>query len=502
MTDGANVTPGSDVRVRFCPSPTGSPHVGMARTALFNWAFARHHGGTFVFRIEDTDPSRDTQESYDTILEVMRWLGLDWDEGPEVGGPYGPYRQSERYDVYRDVAAKLLEAGRAYHCYCTTEELDERNEKARSEGRAPGYDGHCRSLTAEQVAAYEAEGRKPVVRFRMPDHAITFDDLVRGEITFQPENVPDYVLVRGNGHPLYTLVNPVDDALMHITHVLRGEDLLSSTPRQIAFYDALAEIGVGDGTLPRFGHLPYVMGQGNKKLSKRDPESNLLGYRDNGFLPEGLLNYLALLGWAIADDRDIFSMQEMVEAFMIERVNPNPARFDLKKCEAINATHLRELGIDELAERMLPFLQRAGLVEDPASDEDRKLLLAAAPLVHERMTRLDEAVGMLGFLFVDEAAFERDPADAAKLLNEDGRSVVKAAHEALAELGEWTTTAIEEALRGALVEGLGLKPRNAFGPVRVAVTGRRVSPPLFESLELLGRERSLARLASGQQAQG
>jgi glutamyl-tRNA synthetase len=463
---------------------------------LFNWAFARHNGGTFVFRIEDTDPSRDTQESYDTILEVMRWLGFDWDEGPEVGGPYGPYRQSERYDVYRDVTAKLLDAGRAYHCYCTTEELEERNEKARAEGRAPGYDGHCRALTPEQVSSYEAEGRKPVVRFRMPDRPITFTDLVRGEITFQPENVPDFVLVRGNGHPLYTLVNPVDDALMGITHVLRGEDLLSSTPRQIAFYDALAEIGVGNGTLPKFGHLPYVMGQGNKKLSKRDPESNLLAYRDRGFLPEGLLNYLALLGWAIAEDRDIFSMEEMVEAFKIERVNPNPARFDLKKCEAINATHLRELAAEDFAARMVPFLHRAGLLGDELTEPQRDLLAAAAPLVQERITTLGESVEMLGFLFVDEEHFDRDPADVEKLLDESGREVVKVAHDALSELGSWTTPDIEEALRVSLVDGMGLKPRKAFGPVRVAVTGRRVSPPLFESMELLGRERSLSRLAS------
>ena len=358
MTDAA----ASNVRVRFCPSPTGSPHVGLARTALFNWAFARHHGGTFVFRIEDTDAARDSQESYDTLLEVMRWLGFDWDEGPEVGGPFGPYRQSERYDIYADVAGKLLAAGRAYHCYCSADELDQRNEKARSEGRAPGYDGHCRELTAEQVAAFEAEDRKPVVRFRMPDEAITFDDLVRGDITFQPENVPDYVLVRGNGHPLYTLVNPVDDALMEITHVLRGEDLLSSTPRQLALYDALGEIGVGNGVTPRFGHLPYVMGQGNKKLSKRDPEASLLSYRERGFLPEGLLNYLALLGWAIAEDRDIFTMDEMVAAFEIDRVNPNPARFDLKKAEAINATHLRALPVEELTARLVPVLQAAELL--------------------------------------------------------------------------------------------------------------------------------------------
>ena len=497
MTDASA---SSGVRVRFCPSPTGSPHVGLARTALFNWAFARHHGGTFVFRIEDTDAARDSQESYDTLLEVMRWLGFDWDEGPEVGGPFGPYRQSERYDIYADVAAKLLSAGRAYHCFCSADELDQRNEKARSEGRAPGYDGHCRELSAEQAAAFAAEGRKPVVRFRMPDRAITFDDLVRGEITFQPENVPDYVLVRGNGHPLYTLVNPVDDALMEITHVLRGEDLLSSTPRQVALYDALAEIGVGNGTTPRFGHLPYVMGQGNKKLSKRDPESNLLGYRDRGFLPEGLLNYLALLGWAIAEDRDIFSMEEMVAAFEIDRVNPNPARFDLKKAEAINATHLRALPVEELVERLLPVLQAAGVLDAEVTDDQRALLVAAAPLVHERMTTLTESVDMLAFLFVSDDDFARDPADVEKLLNEDGRAVVKAAHDALAALGSWDTATIDEALRKALVEDLGLKPRNAFGPVRVAVTGRRVSPPLFESLELLGRDRSLARLSSAQEA--
>jgi glutamyl-tRNA synthetase len=483
------------VRVRFCPSPTGSPHVGMARTALFNWAFARHHGGTFVFRIEDTDAARDSQESYDTILEVMRWLGFDWDEGPEVGGDHGPYRQSERYDVYADVARRLHEAGRAYHCYCAPAELEARNAKAREEKRAPGYDGHCRELTDAQVAAYVEEGREPVLRFRMPDRDITFTDLVRGEITFGAEHVPDFVLVRANGHPLYTLVNPVDDALMRITHVLRGEDLLSSTPRQIALYDALAEIGVGDGRTPQFGHLPYVMGQGNKKLSKRDPESNLLGYRDRGFVPEGLLNYLALLGWAIAEDRDIFTMEEMVEAFEIGRVNPNPARFDLKKAEAINATHLRALPADELARRMVPHLAAAGLLSDPPAEEQSALLAAATPLVQERMVTLDESVGMLGFLFAGDS-FTREPADAAKLLDTDeGQQVVKAAHEALASLGTWDTASIDEALRTALIEELGLKPRNAFGAVRVAVTGRRVSPPLFESLELLGRETSLARLA-------
>jgi glutamyl-tRNA synthetase len=286
---------------------------------------------------------------------------------------------------------------------------------------------------------------------------------------------------------------------MGITHVLRGEDLLSSTPRQIALYEAFAQIGVGDGSTPEFGHLPYVMGQGNQQLSKRDPESNLLGYRDRGFLPEGLLNYLALLGWAIAEDRDIFSMDEMVAAFEIDRVNPNPARFDLKKAEAINATHLRALPVEELANRLVPVLQAAGVLDEHVSDEQRALLAAAAPLVQERMTTLSESVEMLGFLFADERTFERDPADAEKLLNEDGKAVVKAAQDALASLETWQTDAIDEALRSALVEELGLKPRNAFGPVRVAVTGRRVSPPLFESLELLGRERAMARLSSAQE---
>ena len=488
----------SAVRVRMAPSPTGSPHVGLVRTALYNWAFARHHGGTFVFRIEDTDAARNTQESYDALLDLFKWLGLDWDEGPEVGGSYAPYLQSERFDIYADVATKLLDAGRAYHCYCSSDELEQRNEKARSEGRTPGYDGHCRSLSGEQRTAFEAEGRKPVLRFRMPDQAITFTDLVRGDITFQAEHVPDYVLVRGNGHPLYTLVSPVDDALMDITHVLRGEDLLSSTPRQIALHAALADIGVGNGRMPEFGHLPYVMGQGNKKLSKRDPEANALGYRDAGFLPEGLLNYMALLGWAIADDRDVFTVEEMVQAFEIGRVNPNPARFDLKKCEAINASHMRLLSVEEVATRMLPYLHAAELVADPPTDEQQAVLRAAVPLVHERIGKLTEAVDMLGFLLVEEPQFTRDPGDVEKLLDEDGRGVAKAAHDALASLDEWTTEGIDAALRQALVEELGLKPRHAFGPVRVAVTGSRVSPPLFESLELLGRERSLTRLSSAQ----
>jgi glutamyl-tRNA synthetase len=483
------------VRVRFCPSPTGSPHVGFARTALYNWAFVRHAqrfgaGGTFVFRIEDTDKERSTQESYDAMIGAMQWLGLDWDEGPIVGGPHGPYRQSERTEIYRDVLAQLAASRFTYDCFCTTEEVEARRKASGS--KVMGYDGFCRDLSAEQRAAFEAEGRQPVVRFRMPDGSVTWDDLVRGEITFETQYVPDFALCRANGDPLYTLVNPVDDALMEITHVLRGEDLLSSTPRQIPLHEALVALGIST-VVPQFGHLPFVMGEGNKKLSKRDPQAHLFGYRDDGFLPEGLLNYLALLGWSIAADRDVFTMDEMVEAFDIRDVNPNPARFDLKKAEAINSAHMRLLPLEEMTERVLPFLERAGVL-DPKNLPDRQLLDLAMPLVAERINKLTEAVDMLGFLFVDEASFAVDEADAAKLLTEDGLAVVRAAYDALAGVETWSTAAIQDALQVALVDGMGLKPRNAFGPVRVAVTGRRVSPPLFESMELLGRERSLGRL--------
>jgi glutamyl-tRNA synthetase len=495
----AGTTPG--VRVRFCPSPTGVPHVGLARTALFNWAFARHEHGTMVFRIEDTDPARDSEESYRMLVDVLRWLGLDWDEGPEVGGPYAPYRQSARLEVYADAARRLMQAGHAYECYCLPEELEARRAAARAAGRPSGYDGHCRALTTAQRAAYREEGRVPALRFRMPDRDVTFTDLIRGQVTVAADQLSDYVLVRAGGQPLYTLVNPVDDALMHITHVLRGEDLLSSTPRQLPLLEALVDVGVADADAPtvQYAHLPYVMGEGNRKLSKRDPESNLLAYRERGFLPEGLLNYLALLGWAIADDRDVFTMDEMVAAFDIRRVNPNPARFDPKKCEAINAAHVRRLGDGEFARRALPHLQAAGLVADPPDPAQLTLLERAAPLVRERVTTLGDVVGMVGFLLCEESAFAIEP-QAFASLDEHAPAVLAAAARALGGVAGWGAGQIEQALRAALVDGLGLKPRVAFTPVRVAVTGRRVSPPLFESLELLGRERTLGRLAAAARA--
>jgi glutamyl-tRNA synthetase len=496
----SSTDPTTTVKVRFCPSPTGTPHVGLIRTALFNWAYARHTGGTLVLRIEDTDVARDTEESYQQLLEAMRWLGLDWDEGVEVGGPDGPYRQSLRGEIYAEVIGKLLAGGYVYESFSTPAEVEARHKAA---GRDPklGYDNADRQLTEEQKAAFRAEGRAPVLRFRLPDADIGFDDLVRGPVSFPVGSVPDFVVVRADGSPLYALTNPVDDALMGITHVLRGEDLLSSTPRQVPLWNALVELGY-TAAVPRFGHLPYVMGQGNRKLSKRDPESDLFLHRSRGFIPEGLLNYLALLGWSIADDHDIFTMAEMVAAFDIADVNGNPARFDLKKAEAINAEHLRRLEPADFAARLLPALQAAGVLEEIVTADQRDRLSAAAPLIQTRIQLLGEAPAMLGFLFVADDALVLEDDALASVTKDVAQSgaVVSAAIEALRAndlAGDgWSATALETALRLAVVEGLEIKPKFAFGPLRVAISGRRVSPPLFESMEILGRESTLARLAA------
>jgi glutamyl-tRNA synthetase len=476
---------GSDVRVRFCPSPTGTPHVGLIRTALFNWAYARHNGGKLIFRIEDTDAARDSEESFLQLLDGLRWLRIDWDEGIDVGGLQAPYRQSQRTDIYLDLIQKLTASGQLYESYATAEEIEARNV---ANGRDPkqGYDNFERELTDSQRAAFRAEGRQPALRLRVPDTDLSFDDLVRGEITFPAGSFTDFVVVRPNGAPLYTFVNPVDDALMGITHVLRGEDLLSSTPRQIALYYALIEIGVTT-FIPRFGHLPYVMGDGNKKLSKRDPESNLFLHRDRGFIPEGLVNYLALLGWSLTHDRDVFSIEELVAAFDVADVNPNPARFDLKKAESINGDHIRLLSTDDLASRLEPYL--GNLVQ---TEVDRALLVAATPLVQERMQLLGEAPGLLSFLFTPDADIQFD-VDA--MPGPDAAPILEAAVVVLEGVDTWTHEHIEEALRVALIEGLELKPRVAFGALRTAISGRRISPPLFESMELLGQESTLVRLA-------
>ena len=484
---------GPDVKVRFCPSPTGTPHVGLIRTALFNWAYARHTGGQFLFRIEDTDAERDSEESFEQILDALGWLGLNWDEGVNVGGPAAPYRQSERGHIYQEVIEKLKASGHIYESYLTGEEIDERNKAA---GRAVqlGYDNSERESTEEQRSAYRAEGRSPALRLRVPEVDITFNDLVRGEITFPAGSFPDFVVVRPNGQPLYTLVNPVDDALMGVTHVLRGEDLLSSTPRQIALYNAMYEAGITQ-FIPQFGHLPYVMGDGNKKLSKRDPQANLFHHRDRGFIPEGLLNYLALLGWGLSADQDIFTMDELAAAFDVVNVNPNPARFDQKKADAINAAHIRLLNIDDFKQRLMPYLQSAGIIGATITAAESAILDAAAPLIHERLTVLSEAPELLSFLFTtaDKITIAQD---ALEGMPENVGEVLAAAIDAISSIDEsdFKTQPVQAALNKALIEVLELKPRFAFGPLRTGISGRRISPPLFESMEILGKAETISRL--------
>jgi len=477
----------SKVRVRFAPSPTGELHVGNIRTALFDWAYARHTGGTFIFRIEDTDTERVTPEYIQAAINTLKWLGLDWDEGPEVGGENGPYLQSQRLEIYAEWAAKFLEQGDAYHCYCSSEELEAVREAQRAANVAPGYNGHCRDLSADQFAAYVAQGRKPVIRMRMPDGSTTFTDLIRGEVTFEHKFVPDFVLARNDGSPLYTLAVAVDDVLMKVTHVLRGEDLLSSTPRQLRVYDAM---GVKAEDYPLFAHLPFVMGQDNAKLSKRNGETSIAWYRDAGYLPEAICNYLALLGWSPGDDRENVTMKELTELFTVERVHSSPARFDMKKLEAINGDKIRALSLEDFFTWAMPFMKKAGTVT--GTEEEVALIKRALPIIQERIVTLGEIPGLLNFLFVKDFAIAADSIE--KIADAQSKQVLQISAERLATLNDWTHESIEAVLRSALIEELGLKPRIAFSALRIAVTGSHISPPLFESMELLGAAKSLARI--------
>jgi glutamyl-tRNA synthetase len=494
------------VRTRFAPSPTGYLHVGTARTALFSFLFARRNGGTFILRIEDTALDRNVQGGEEALAETLRWLGLDWDEGYGVGGPHGPYVQTERLDRYRAAVDRMLAEGTAYRCWCTTEEIEARTAARRARGLAvtPGYDGWCRDLDDARRRQFEIEGRVPAVRFRMPDEGVTVvDDLVRGRAEFDNALETDRVILRPSGIPTYQLAAVYDDADMDVTHVIRGEDLFPSTPMQIHVAAAL-----GRAIPPAFAHLPLLVGADRKKLSKRFGDVALESYRAKGYLPEAMVNYLALLGWSLNDHTELFTLADLERAFTIERVTRNPAMFDTVKLDAINAQHLRALPAAEFAARALPFLRTAqglgsghGAATHPsdgrADDRDLALLERAAPLVQERVTRLDEVPGMVGFLYVDEVSL--DPADAAKVLTDAGREFLTAAAKALADLPDWTGEEIEATLR-ALQQERGIGAKKAFQPIRLAITGRLVSPPLFESMALLGRERSLARIAAAASA--
>ena len=477
------------VKVRFAPSPTGDLHVGNIRTALFDWAYARHTGGTFLFRIEDTDTTRVTDEYIQAAIDTLKWLGLDWDEGPEVGGPNGPYLQSQRLDIYAKWAQTFLDQGDAYHCYCSPDELEAVREEQRKANVAPGYNGHCRDLTADQIAAYKAQGREAVVRMRMPDGTTTFTDEIRGDVTFDHKFVPDFVMVRADGSPLYTLAVAVDDVMMGVTHVLRGEDLLSSTPRQIRVYQAM---GVKPEDYPVFAHLPFVMGQDNAKLSKRNGEVSIAWYREQGYLPEAICNYLALLGWSPGDDRENISMKELTELFTVEKVHSSPARFDMKKLEAINGDKIRALPLDEFAKWTIPFLKKANVIT--GSDDEIALVMKALPLIQERIVKLDEAPALLKFLFVKN--FAVDPEAAPKISDAAAKDILKRSLKDLESLATWSHESIEAALRASLIEELGLKPRIAFTALRIATTGSTISPPLFESMELLGKQACLDRITA------
>ncbi len=477
------------VKVRFAPSPTGDLHVGNIRTALFDWAYARHTGGTFLFRIEDTDTTRVTDEYIQAAIDTLKWLGLDWDEGPEVGGPNGPYLQSQRLDIYAKWAQTFLDQGDAYHCYCSPDELEAVREEQRKANVAPGYNGHCRDLNADQIAAYKAEGREAVVRMRMPDGTTTFTDEIRGDVTFDHKFVPDFVMVRADGSPLYTLAVAVDDVMMGVTHVLRGEDLLSSTPRQIRVYQAM---GVKPEDYPVFAHLPFVMGQDNAKLSKRNGEVSIAWYREQGYLPEAICNYLALLGWSPGDDRENISMKELTELFTVEKVHSSPARFDMKKLEAINGDKIRALPLDEFAKWTIPFLKKADVIA--GSEDEIALVMKALPLIQERIVKLDEAPALLKFLFVKN--FAVDPEAAPKISDAAAKDILKRSLKDLENLDSWNHESIEAALRASLIEELGLKPRIAFTALRIATTGSTISPPLFESMELLGKQACLERISA------
>jgi glutamyl-tRNA synthetase len=466
------------VRCRFAPAPSGSIHVGNARSALFSWLYARHHDGVFILRVEDTDASRVTEEAYQGVVDDLRWLGLEWGEGPDAGGPHGPYRQSERLDIYREMTERLLEGGHAYRCWCTPEELEERRKAALARGEPPGYDGRCRTRTDEEIAAFQAERRPFAIRFHMPEREWVVEALVKGEVRWAARDLRDFVIARSDGSPVFLLAVAVDDMLMNVTHVVRGDDLLASAPRNAAVIEALG------GTPPAYAHLPQVLGPDSKPLSKRHGATSVAAFRDQGFLPEALVNYLALLGWAKDDHTTFLDRDELIEAFDLTHVSHNPAVFDTQKLEWMNNHYIQSLEEDDLAARCIPFLTAEGLSVDPA------LLRGAIPLIRERMKTLSESPALLRFLFTDDVA----PNDkAAELIAKASEGYLKKVAEALDALETWDTEHIQTAL-DQLATDEGLSRTKGWQPIRAAVTGSNVSPPLPESLALLGKERTVARL--------
>ncbi len=474
----------NEVRVRYAPSPTGLPHIGNIRTALFNWLFARRHGGKFIVRIEDTDQERLVPGAVDGILDGLEWLDIDWDEGPRVGGDFGSYFQSERLPLYHAEAERLIGQGDAYRCYCTRERLAELRSRQESNREALGYDGRCKSLSEAEQRVLEDEGAPFVVRFAMPDTGITIlHDLIRDEVEWQNELIDDFVLLKSDGFPTYHLAVVTDDHLMQISHVLRAEEWLSSAPRHLQLYRALGYAP------PEHGHLPMILGPDRSKLSKRHGATSILEYRDDGFLPDALRNFMVLLGWSLDDHTEVMPIETIIENFSLERVGKPAAIFDREKLMWMNGVYLREMTPEALADALLPFLDRG--LPDNLLPVDRDYLLQVVPLVQERLKTLTEAPDMLTYFFEDQPTY--DPANLVQRGMTEG-DTVRALQESIAVLdqSDFSAHRLEEELR-ELGERLELTPRRFFGTLRWAATGRNVSPPLFETMEVLGKHRVMAR---------
>jgi glutamyl-tRNA synthetase len=476
------------VRVRFAPSPTGQPHIGNVRTALFNWLFARRHGGKFLVRIEDTDQQRLVPGALEGILDSLRWLGIDWDEGPEVDGPYAPYFQSQRLPVYKDAVDSLMARGHAYRCFCTPERLDAMRKEQMKNKQPPGYDGRCLRLSLDEKRDLEAFGVSSVVRFHMPDEgAIRLDDLIRGEVTWQSELIDDFVMLKSDGFPTYHLANVVDDHHMEVTHVLRAEEWLPSTPRHLKLYEAF------DWQPPLFGHLPMILGPDRSKLSKRHGATSVLEYREKGYLPDALLNFMALLGWSLDDKTEVMDRRTLQQNFSLERVVKSAAIFNIEKLDWMNGVYIRNLTEEQLCQTLLEFWKSYPPAGIPLP-VDRAYLVRILPLIHERLKNLAEAASLISFFFDD--SFAPNVAEMQKAMDAPrALPVLKSALENLETSPAFDAKTLEERLR-ALGEQLGLGPRQFFGLLRVAVTGATVSPPLFETMEVLGRERCLQRITA------
>jgi len=476
------------VRVRFAPSPTGYPHVGNIRTALFNWLFARHHGGVFIVRIEDTDQNRKVEGALESILASLKWLGLDWDEGPEVDGQYGPYFQSQRLELYQKYAQALLDSGHAYKCYCSSERLEQmRREMAERKESVRAYDRHCRDLTDQQRTQYESKGMNSVVRFKIPlVGQTTFHDLIRGDITFDNGELDDLVLLKSDGYPTYHLANIVDDHLMEITHVMRADEWLSSTPRHVLLYEAFG------WQPPLFAHLPMILGPDKSKLSKRHGATAVTEFQQQGYLPEAMLNFMALLGWSLDDKTELFSRDDLVQYFSIERVNSTAAVFDHQKLHWMNGVYIRQMSTEDLLGQIKPVLEQdlPASVTRPISENYLRQII---PLIQERINTLKEAASYADFFFLpDELDYEPSLLVPKKMDVEATLEVLKASREKLSGL-DWNYESIEGSLR-MLAEEMGLKAGQMFSPLRVACTGRTASPGLFETMAVLGKEKCLRRI--------